>query len=277
MPLRDSAFPSLAAHLAARASSAPAPASGTVPAWRREELPPAQARALLGEEGVPYDFELERPGITPLRLMESHAFVGTRVWDAAVVLARCMERMSSQGRLLLEGRRVVELGAGTGLVGLVAARLGARVLLTDVAALVPGLRGAIDANGLAGTTTAAPLLWGCEADAASVLATLRGEGGEARSGLLLIASDMAAPEREVPAFMATLARLMPPMEAGVEGKPCLLLCTQRHRDFTAPLLAALSEVYRLAAVPADALHPHFITARHNVWLVRTKEGGPGVD
>ena len=50
--------------------------------------------------------------------------VGCVVWDAAIVLASYLETddfMDQDGSNTLEGKRVLELGAGTGLVGLQAA------------------------------------------------------------------------------------------------------------------------------------------------------------
>ena len=47
---------------------------------------------------------------------------GVVVWDAALVLAKYLER--HQHRLKLNGAQVVELGAGTGVVGITAAVLG---------------------------------------------------------------------------------------------------------------------------------------------------------
>jgi predicted nicotinamide N-methyase len=62
--------------------------------------------------------------------------LGTRVWDACPVLGRWMELHSEQ----LRGRHVLELGSGTGLAGLVAAAVGARVVLSDQEPLMPLLR-----------------------------------------------------------------------------------------------------------------------------------------
>ncbi|NWH81896.1 MT21D methyltransferase, partial [Piaya cayana] len=53
---------------------------------------------------------------------------GGVVWDAALVLAKFLER----GAPPLARRRVLELGAGTGAVGIMAAALGANVTLTDL-------------------------------------------------------------------------------------------------------------------------------------------------
>lgn len=62
--------------------------------------------------------------------------VGCVVWDAAIVLAKYLETKhfydSSKGVNAWAGRRVLELGAGTGAVGLMAATLGAQVTVTDL-------------------------------------------------------------------------------------------------------------------------------------------------
>lgn len=55
--------------------------------------------------------------------------LGGEVWAGAFVLCEFLERSAAE---LVQGRRVIELGAGCGLCGVVAAALGARrVVLTD--------------------------------------------------------------------------------------------------------------------------------------------------
>ena len=56
---------------------------------------------------------------------------GGIVWDAAVVLAKMLEALSAARLCHVRGEAVLELGAGTGLLGLCAAALGARAELTD--------------------------------------------------------------------------------------------------------------------------------------------------
>ncbi|XP_036175789.1 protein N-lysine methyltransferase METTL21A isoform X1 [Myotis myotis] len=68
--------------------------------------------------------------------------VAAVVWDAAVVLSTYLE----MGAVELRGRSAVELGAGTGLVGIVAALLGAQVTITDRKVALEFLKSNVEAN-----------------------------------------------------------------------------------------------------------------------------------
>ncbi|XP_017548283.1 EEF1A lysine methyltransferase 3 [Pygocentrus nattereri] len=87
--------------------------------------------------------------------------VAASVWDAAIHLCRFFEQIS----LDLSGKRVIELGAGTGFLSILAARLGARVTLTDLPLAIPQAVRNIKANTpMTGWPSeapiAAPLCWG---------------------------------------------------------------------------------------------------------------------
>uniref|UniRef100_A0A3P9HTH0 EEF1A lysine methyltransferase 3 n=1 Tax=Oryzias latipes TaxID=8090 RepID=A0A3P9HTH0_ORYLA len=87
--------------------------------------------------------------------------VAAAVWEAAVHLCRFLEDQSVN----LKGMRIIELGAGTGLVGILAARLGAEVTLTDLPLALPQLQANVSANTLSSgwpSTEPAvlPLSWG---------------------------------------------------------------------------------------------------------------------
>ncbi|XP_040295938.1 protein N-lysine methyltransferase METTL21A [Bufo bufo] len=85
--------------------------------------------------------------------------VAAVVWDAAVVLCMYLEA----GGVDLQGRSVVELGAGTGLVGIVAALLGANVTVTDRELAVEFLKSNVQDNlpkELEHKMSVKPLNWG---------------------------------------------------------------------------------------------------------------------
>ncbi|KAM9355135.1 protein N-lysine methyltransferase METTL21D [Pholidichthys leucotaenia] len=93
--------------------------------------------------------------------------VGCVVWDAAIVLAKYLESKQfydpSSGTNLWCGRTVVELGAGTGAVGLMAAALGANVTVTDLEELQTLLNMNIQENQAlisSGSITSKVLKWG---------------------------------------------------------------------------------------------------------------------
>nr|GFD22491.1 protein N-lysine methyltransferase METTL21A [Tanacetum cinerariifolium] len=54
------------------------------------------------------------------------------MWDSGIVLGKFLEHAVETGQLFLQGKKLVELGAGCGLVGCIAALLGSQVILTDM-------------------------------------------------------------------------------------------------------------------------------------------------
>ncbi|KAK1289788.1 hypothetical protein QJS10_CPB18g00689 [Acorus calamus] len=85
---------------------------------------------------------------------------GSWLWESSLYLS---EWLTTQTHLILVGKTVVELGAGTGLPGLTAAIIGSnRVILTDVEPLLPGLRKNVESNGLGDRVEVRELVWGLE-------------------------------------------------------------------------------------------------------------------
>ncbi|CAK9321544.1 unnamed protein product [Citrullus colocynthis] len=88
---------------------------------------------------------------------------GSWLWNSAFVLA---EWMATQCKLFdfdFRDKTVMELGAGAGLPGLMAALLGAsHVVLTDVEPLLPGLLKNVNTNGLGDRVEVRELVWGSD-------------------------------------------------------------------------------------------------------------------
>ncbi|XP_034720634.1 protein N-lysine methyltransferase METTL21A [Etheostoma cragini] len=96
-----------------------------------------------------------------LRLAQDWKQLGVAavVWDAAVVMCIYLE----MGKVELKGKRVIELGAGTGLVGIVAALLGANVTITDREPALDFLSANVKANqppDSQGSVVVSELTWG---------------------------------------------------------------------------------------------------------------------
>ncbi|CAG7903550.1 unnamed protein product [Brassica rapa] len=100
---------------------------------------------------------LNTPGVT-----------GSVMWDSGVVLGKFLEHSVDSKDLSLEGKKIVELGSGCGLVGCVAALLGGDVVLTDLPDRLRLLKKNIDTNLQRGNTRGSAvvqeLVWGDDPD-----------------------------------------------------------------------------------------------------------------
>eukprot|EP00928_Gymnodinium_smaydae_P046618 TRINITY_DN31066_c0_g1_i1.p1 TRINITY_DN31066_c0_g1~~TRINITY_DN31066_c0_g1_i1.p1 ORF type:complete len:302 (-),score=49.00 TRINITY_DN31066_c0_g1_i1:55-960(-) len=96
---------------------------------------------------------------------------GDLVWPTAVIFCKFLCDRAD----LVQGRRVLDLGAGTGLVGLAAAQLGGHATLVDVPRVMPLLEHnaslACNASEETRKTSCAPLWWGDQVQTKSLLDT----------------------------------------------------------------------------------------------------------
>ncbi|KAK7314815.1 hypothetical protein VNO77_33343 [Canavalia gladiata] len=109
-----------------------------------------------------------------LSILQSPSSLGTPgvtgavMWDSGVVLGKFLEHSVDLGMLVLQGKKIVELGSGCGLVGCIAALLGGEVILTDLPDRLRLLRKNIETNmkhvSLRGSVTATELTWGEDPD-----------------------------------------------------------------------------------------------------------------
>ncbi|KAJ1797037.1 Protein-lysine N-methyltransferase efm6 [Coemansia sp. RSA 2399] len=115
---------------------------------------------------IEYELDISRTDASPVRVLQDAAGsakcgVGSTVWDAGIVLAKYVDWQTSEGKLDLSGKTVLELGAGTGIVGITLACLQPKctVVLSDKEELVPLLERNISLNKAHPNTSAKCVDW----------------------------------------------------------------------------------------------------------------------
>ncbi|KAH7344855.1 putative methyltransferase-domain-containing protein [Rhizoctonia solani] len=156
---------------------------------RDDSLVPAQAPTIVYQT-----IELLFPPLDrPVKLVvDAGPGCGGIAWPAGEVLSRYLARRGS-----LAGQRAIELGSGTGLVGLVAGLLGAEeVVITDQEQLIKIMEENIELNNLRGRVRASVLNWGesLSPDLPSMVS-------------LIIAADCVYAEPAFPLLVSTLVDL----------------------------------------------------------------------
>ena len=124
--------------------------------WLRQEYKPEKQRF-----EKPFEFEIDKGHNTQqtngasqafskkslLKLEQSYAALGTTVWDGSIALAKMFDNRDIFPSDYLQTCRVLELGAGCGLVGIYLCLLGAKMtLLTDQQCCVETLKNNVSSN-----------------------------------------------------------------------------------------------------------------------------------
>lgn len=124
--------------------------------WLRQEYKPEKQRF-----EKPFELEIDRnlsaqrsdessryfSTKSLLKLEQSYAALGTTVWDGSIALAKMFDNREIYSSHYLQTCRVLELGAGCGLVGIYLCLLGAKMtLLTDQQCCVKTLENNVASN-----------------------------------------------------------------------------------------------------------------------------------
>lgn len=174
-----------------------------------------------------------QPGTVLLVRQQRSRGLSFQLWPAAPALCSYLETLHAQGELP-RGGAALELGAGTGLVGMAAAALlGARVLLTDLPHVLPNLahnaalnRRQVERAG--GALAVRPLRWGERKDVQALLleedkpaenaAQSPAAGGGFGGGFdLILASDVVYYDTLYQPLLATLRWLAGAAAGGEDG------------------------------------------------------------
>ncbi|KAJ7233145.1 putative methyltransferase-domain-containing protein [Mycena haematopus] len=122
----------------------------------RTSIVPDQLPSVHGDN-LQLSFSGAETTISVNLVLDASPGCGGVAWPAGEVLARYLVKIGSEA---FRGKKVLELGSGTGLVGLVAAMLGGTVYLTDQAPLLNIIRKNVEINKLSPLCVVEELNWG---------------------------------------------------------------------------------------------------------------------
>ncbi|PIA60155.1 hypothetical protein AQUCO_00400803v1 [Aquilegia coerulea] len=137
--------------------------------WSLQQPTLSKQNALVGQSSLRLNLEAcgQRVIISQSpSSMTTPGVTGAVMWDSGIVLAKFLEHAVDSGFLLLQTKKIVELGSGCGLAGCIAALLGAQVILTDLPDRLKLLRKNVEANinaggrGTHGSASVRELTWG---------------------------------------------------------------------------------------------------------------------
>ncbi|KAK3922859.1 Protein-lysine methyltransferase METTL21D [Frankliniella fusca] len=193
------------------------------------------------------EFELEQSGKI-LRLDQRElGDVSCVIWDASLVLARYLEKRAEIDPAFLRNAKILELGAGVGCVGIVAACFGGNVVMTDLPAVLPLLEQNINANKdiwftAGGQVRACELSWGTS------------PAELAPPDLLLLADCVYYSESVVP--LVETMKLLSSKETEI------IICQEqrdsdKQRHVWKMFMSELTKFFQFIPIPTSEQHPLF--------------------
>lgn len=181
---------------------------------------------------------------------------GLTTWDGSVVLAKYLEHARMND---VRGKRIVELGAGTGLVGISAALMGARqTVLTDLEYTMANLE-----HNVAVTMAKSSAIHGASITTRVLdWFTPPVDMGDLD---LILASDVVWVEELIAPLVQTMATLVRQSRTPV----IILMSYQRRSTRSDEILFQELERHQFQKlkVPASELHPQFQSERIDVWEI----------
>ena len=194
------------------------------------------------------------------------------VWDAGLVLAYFLEKNQEALGFSNEEKplHVVDVGAGTGVVGLVAASLGANVTLTDLPRIIPFLEEGIEANSTLFCATNSksldsfirtiPLSWG-NINEVNQLCMIKDKNGVKIGGPpdLIVVSDCVYFEASLAPLICTLREL-----ARASSHTVPIYLSYEVRDYSSQKQKVKEDFFNLAKryfsiqeIPSEKLHEEY--------------------
>ncbi|KAA8533379.1 hypothetical protein F0562_033088 [Nyssa sinensis] len=196
--------------------------------------------------------------------MSSPGVTGAVMWDSGVVLGKFLEHAVESGMILLQGKKVVELGSGCGLVGCIASLLGAQVILTDLPDRLRLLKKNVEANlygDVKGSATVNELIWGDNLDP---------EMSEPLPGYVL-GSDVIYSEEAVTDLLTTLLEL-----CGTQTT--IIFAGELRNDAVLEyFLETAMKLFIIGRVDQSQWHPDYCSPRVVIYVLVKKQNRENED
>eukprot|EP00924_Labyrinthula_sp_SR-Ha-C_P005295 maker-scaffold_1-snap-gene-27.47-mRNA-1 protein AED:0.03 eAED:0.03 QI:138/1/1/1/0.66/0.5/4/121/256 len=224
--------------------------AGSGQSWERER----NGAAFYGSIDNVFEYTFENQNDVVRIREDPGKDIGARVWDVAIQFSKFLE----QNRSILLNKSVLEIGAGTGLCGLVAGKLGAeKVVLTDLPRVVPILEEQVSLQDFdVSSVSAKELTWGKNLDEYSKVYT---------DIDLILLSDMAAPVPEVENLLFTLETLLE-----VNPDALVLFGMHIHREFSTPFISQAKQIFNVERILDAEFNPKFISDRVELYWMRIR-------
>ncbi|KAL3829208.1 hypothetical protein ACJIZ3_018010 [Penstemon smallii] len=198
-----------------------------------------------------------------LSILQSPSSLGTPgvtgavMWDSGIILGKFLEHSVESGTILIQGKNVVELGSGCGLVGCIAALLGAQVVLTDLPDRLKLLKKNVETNlygDVRGSATVNELTWGdyLDPDFTNSLPDY------------VVGSDVVYSEGAVVDLMETLVELC--------GKQTTIILAGELRNdaILEYFLEAATKEFVVGRVDQEQFHPDYCSSRVVIYVLVKK-------
>ncbi|XP_026292991.1 protein N-lysine methyltransferase METTL21D-like [Frankliniella occidentalis] len=193
------------------------------------------------------EFELEGLDKTLLFNQKEWGDVSCVIWDASLVLARYLEKRSKENPSFLKNVKTLELGAGVGCVGIVAACFGANVTVTDLPSVLPLLQLNIKENknvwaSGGGQVRATELSWGKMIN-------------ELESPDLLLLADCVYYSESIIPLVETMKQIS-------TRETEIIICqeqrdSEKQRAIWKEFMSELTKFFQFNPIPTEEQHPLF--------------------
>uniref|UniRef100_A0A7S3ZCR7 Methyltransferase small domain-containing protein n=1 Tax=Lotharella globosa TaxID=91324 RepID=A0A7S3ZCR7_9EUKA len=212
-------------------------------------------------------FEYKTNAGTILRLKQGGEDVGGVVWTATIQFSKYLERRHEANCPCLKGLRVLELGCGTGMVGIIAGALGAKVTITDLPHVAKRAAENVEINKESvrkggGSVKAAPFTWG---DRKAEIVDV----GEPAFDMIL-AAEVVYTKESADLFLDALDHVFSDKKISHESTELLLAGDQRGRVGRKALLKAAIEKYDVREIPSSEMDPKWISDNVQLHTIRPK-------